>query len=134
VTDPFATAATRPDTLIVAIISSDDDHVNVVPEIAFPLASLALAVSYTVSPREESMEFSGVTTTEATAGGPFPVGVSLPQARTDMVEKATARQSRGLHAWPFILWKQNSVLRRWLSAVWSSGGRPTGRRSTSTGP
>ena len=27
------------------------------------------------------MEFWGVTTTEATAGGPFPVGVPFPQAR-----------------------------------------------------
>jgi hypothetical protein len=89
--DPFATADTSPPVLTVAIFPSDDDKVNVLPEIVFPLASRALAVSCTVSPREESMGFSGVTTTEATAGGPFSVGVSLPQARTDMVDKARTR-------------------------------------------
>jgi hypothetical protein len=77
---------------------SDDDQVNVLPEIEFPLASRALAVSCTVSPREESMEFSGVTTTEATAGGPFPVGVSLPQARKGTAPINAANAKRDLKA------------------------------------
>ena len=39
VTDPFASAFTRPDALTVAMFASDDDQVNVLPEIAVPLAS-----------------------------------------------------------------------------------------------
>jgi hypothetical protein len=69
VTDPFATAVTSPDELTIARLSSDDDQVNVLPEIVSPFASSAVAASWTVSPRDPSVAEAGVTTTETTAGG-----------------------------------------------------------------
>jgi hypothetical protein len=42
---PFPMEVASPDAFTVAQVSSDDDHVNVLPEIVFPLASSALAVN-----------------------------------------------------------------------------------------
>ena len=67
VTDPSTTAVTRPEALTVAIASLDDDQANVLPEIAVPFASCALAVSCAVSPSDTSVAEAGVTATEAVA-------------------------------------------------------------------
>jgi len=67
--DPTATAVTSPEELTDTEFSSDDNHVNVLPEIVVPLASLALALSCNVSPIDFSVAPLGVTTTETTVGG-----------------------------------------------------------------
>ena len=102
VSDPFATAVTRPDELTVAMLASDEDQVNVLSEIVFPLASRALAVSWTVSPRETSVAVLCVTATEATvcAAGccpPGPVVISSPPQAQIMRPPMsdTARVRRG---------------------------------------
>lgn len=82
VIDPLAPAAvTRPEELIVATLSSEDDHANVLPRIVFPFAARALALSCTVSPRERSVSAAGITTMEATAGRVGSV-VSAPQPKS----------------------------------------------------
>ena len=50
VTDPLDTAVIKPEELTIAMFTSDDRQLNVLPEIVRPLASLALAVRPTVSP------------------------------------------------------------------------------------
>ena len=100
VADPFAMAVTRPEALTVAMFASDDDQVNVLPEIAVPFASCALGVSWTVSPSETSVAVLGVTATEATVGDPAcccpgPVDSSPPQAQTVRPISNPATSGRG---------------------------------------
>jgi hypothetical protein len=67
---PFGpVAVTRPDELTLATVLSDEVHVNVLPDIASPSASLALAAACSVAFAEKSVSLLGVTTTEATVIG-----------------------------------------------------------------
>jgi hypothetical protein len=48
VTVPFATEVTKPELFTVARLASDEVHVKALPAIVFPVASLAVAVSWSV--------------------------------------------------------------------------------------
>jgi hypothetical protein len=85
---PKAAAVTKPALLTDAQLSSDDDHVNALPEIAFPLASRAVAVSCTVSPREVSVAVAGETSTDTTVGGGGGSGSVVPSPQASRMRTA----------------------------------------------
>ena len=63
VADPLATAVTSPADETVAIVTSEDDHVTVAPDIAVPLASFAVALSVAVSPTDAKVLVLGESST-----------------------------------------------------------------------
>ena len=65
VTDPLATAVTRPADETVATEVLEDDHVTVAPEITDPFSSLTVALNATVSPRDDKELVLGETSTLA---------------------------------------------------------------------
>jgi hypothetical protein len=94
VADPTAIAVTSPEELTATVFSSDDDHVNVLPEIVVPITSWALALSCNVAPIDSSVAPLGVTTTETTVGGGcMPVG-SSPQAESAILERMETATKR----------------------------------------
>jgi hypothetical protein len=123
VTDPFATAVTSPLGFTVATFASDDDHVNVLPVIAFPLASRAVALSCSVSPSETSVPDAGVTWTEATLGvGGGGSVVSPPQAMRQKQKGSAVRKHKTERMDTSLVFSLLSVDG---PAVSSSGVRPT---------
>jgi hypothetical protein len=88
VAGPLPLAVTTPDEFTVAHAWSEDDHVKVLPEIACPLASRAVAVNCDVWPRDEKVADGGVTSTDATLGGRGSVALS-PQARSAAPTRVT---------------------------------------------
>ena len=69
---PLATAVAKPVALTVAVASVLLAHVNAgCVARTLPFASSATALSCTVAPTEASVAVAGVTTTDATAGGPL---------------------------------------------------------------
>jgi hypothetical protein len=102
---PLPTAVTRPDELTVATPTSDEAHVNVLPDRVVPPASRALALSWTVSPIETRLTVLGVTTTEATVGVPLPGPgsdvTSPPHERTNVTEDRAANVTKRMAESPF---------------------------------
>jgi len=60
---PLVTAVTSPADETVAIVTSEDDHVTVAPDIAVPLASFAVALSVAVSPTDAKVLVLGESST-----------------------------------------------------------------------
>ncbi len=86
---PTASGVTSPEALTVATDSSEDDQVKVLPDIVFPLASRAVALSWTCSPREVRVLEAGVTCTDAT--GPVMPG---PPSSPSQEKSATSSGRR----------------------------------------
>ena len=63
VADPSATAVTSPADETVAIVTSEDDHVTVAPDIAVPPPSFTVALSVAVSPTDAKVLVLGESST-----------------------------------------------------------------------
>src|SRR5689334_1601049 len=89
--EPAATPVTRPASLTVAIAVLALVHATGRPVRTLPLASCAVAVSWSVPPTETS-DAGAVTSTDATAGGPEE---SPPHARANASVQSERSASRG---------------------------------------